>query len=384
MDARLTIVGAGPAGLALARELQRRGVRPVLLERGRVGETWARQYQGLRLHVLAGAAALPGMPWPSPSDRFPSASAMTAYLRAYAERFALDVREGVTLQRAAPADRGTPSGWHLDTDRGPWSTERLVMATGIWSAPVEPPLPGREAFAGRTLHVSAYRGPEELAGARVLVVGLGNSGKDVALAAAEVGASATVAVRDGALFVPYPNALTQHAGALLRRLPSRLADTLLRRLRREPVELGLRWPTVPPTQVYPVVGLELLDALRAGRVRLKPAMTAYTPAGARFADGSEAAFDVIVLCTGYRPALDTVAAHVSFDAAGAARTDATGVRATGAPGLYLVGYRYPTLESWLQRWRRDAPRVAGLIARDMVARRRHGTPTERATRPRRR
>ena len=219
--------------MALARELQRRGVRPVLLERGRVGETWARQYQGRRL-------------------------------RAYAERFALDVREGVTLQRAAPTDRGAPSGWHLDTDRGPWSTERLVMATGIWSAPVEPPLPGREAFAGRTLHVSAYRGPAALAGARVLAVGLGNSGKDVAWAAAEVGASATVAVRDGSLFVPYPNALTQHAGALLRRLPSRLADTLLRRLRREPVELGLRWPTVPPTEAYPVVGLEVLDALRAG------------------------------------------------------------------------------------------------------------------------
>ena len=59
-DARVTIVGAGPAGLALARELQRRGVRPMLLERGRVGETWAAQYHGLRLHVLAGAAALPG------------------------------------------------------------------------------------------------------------------------------------------------------------------------------------------------------------------------------------------------------------------------------------------------------------------------------------
>ena len=292
MDARLTIVGAGPAGLALARELQRRGVRPVLLERGRVGETWARQYQGLRLHVLAGAAALPGMPWPSPSDRFPSASAMTAYLRAYAERFALDVREGVTVQRAEPvgddhretagagtADRGpaalvtagpAPSGpgaapgWRLDTDRGPWRTERLVMATGICSAPVEPSLPGREAFAGRALHVSAYHGPATLAGARVLVVGLGNSGKDVALAAAEVGASATVTVRDGALFVPYPNVLTQHAGALLRRLPSRLADTLLRRLRREPVELGLRWPSVPPTEAYPVVVLELLDALRTG------------------------------------------------------------------------------------------------------------------------
>ena len=151
------------------------------------------------------------------------------------------------------------------------------MATGIWSAPVESRFPGRETFVGRALHVSAYRGPDELAGARVLVVGLGNSGKDVALAAAEVGASTTVAVRDGALLVPYPNVFTQHAGALLQRVPPRLADALLWRLRREPVEYGLRWLSGPPTQAYPVVGLELLAALRAGRVGLKPAMTAYAP-----------------------------------------------------------------------------------------------------------
>ena len=356
----------------------------MLLERGRVGETWARQYQGLRLHVLAGAATLPGMSWPSATERFPSASAMTSYLRGYAERFALDVREGVTVERTArvgdghetaaaavggraPAVRDNAPGWRLDTDRGPWRTERLVMATGIWSAPVEPPFPGRETFVGRALHVSAYRGPDELAGARVLVVGLGNSGKDVALAAAEVGASATVAVRDGALLVPYPNVLTQHTGELLRRVPPRLADALLRRLRREPVEYGLRWPSGPPTQAYPLVGLELLAALRAGRVGLKPAMTAYTATGARFADGSEASFDVIVLCTGYRPALDTVAAHVAFDEAGGVRTDASGVRAIGVPGLYLVGYRYPTLESWLQRWRRETPQMAQHIARDAAA-----------------
>ena len=209
MDARLTIVGAGPAGLARARELQRRAVRRVLLERGRVGETWTRQFQGLRLHVLAGAAALPGMPWPSAAERFPSASAMTTDLRGYAERFALNVREGVTVQRTArvdagretadaaparraPAVRDNAPGWRLDTDRGPWRTERLVMATGIWTAPVEPPFPGREAFVGRALHVSACRGPDEPAGARVLVVRLGNSGMDVALAAAKVGASTTV------------------------------------------------------------------------------------------------------------------------------------------------------------------------------------------------
>ena len=369
MDALLTIVGAGPAGLALARELRRRGVRPVLLERGRVGETWARQYRGLRLHALAGSSSLPGMPWPGRGDRFPSGAEMVAYLRAYAERFAIDVREGVTVTSAAPLSpgaepRGATPGWRLGVGSGAWRTRRLVMATGIWSAPVEPRLRGREAYLGRVLHVSNYRDPGELAGARVLVVGLGNSGKDAALAAAAVGASATVAVRGGVVFVDYPNALTQHAGGFWRRLPPRLADALLRCARREPRGAGLRWPAGPLVEAYPVVGLELVDAVRAGRVQVRPAMTAFTADGARFADGSEAAFDVIVLCTGYRPALDPVAAHLNWSPDGHPLTDASGYRALGAAGLYLLGYRYPTLETWLQQLRREAPAAAGVIAAD--------------------
>lgn len=357
MDATVTIVGAGPSGLALAYELQRRGLRPSLLERGRVGESWARHYQGLRLHSLASASHLPGMLWRGAS-RFPSATEMVAYLRAYAERFELDVREGVRVVRAERQG----DGWRLETDAGPWRTAALVMATGIWSAPSEPPLPGRDAYRGRALHVSAYRGPDELAGQRVLVVGSGNSGKDVALAAARVGASATLAVRDGIMLVDYPNAVSQRSGELWRRLPAPLADRLLRRVRVEHRGGGLRWPSRPPSRVYPVVGLELVEAVRAGRVRVRPGVAAFTPEGVRFDDASEEAFDVVVLCTGYRPALGPLEGMVPLGPDGLPALESDGVRVAGVPGLYLVGYRYPTLETFLQRLRREVRGVAGVVA----------------------
>ena len=114
VDAVLTIVGAGPAGLGLARELQRLGMRPTLLERGSVGETWARHYRGLRLHTLAMSARLPGMAWPTPRPRFPSGAEFLAYLRAYASAFDLDVREmtRVLSVERRPAERpDSPTSW---------------------------------------------------------------------------------------------------------------------------------------------------------------------------------------------------------------------------------------------------------------------------------
>ena len=346
MDADVVIVGAGPAGLAVGRELRRRGVEPLLLERHGVGHTWGSAYDHLRLHTRRGAAALPGMPFPPGTSTFPRRDEVHAYLHAYAARFALDVRKGVDVRSAAPV----AGRWALDTGAGPWRTRVLVWAAGIWAAPVVPDLPGRERFAGEALHVRDYRGPEAFRGRRLLVIGAGNSGKDVATASVGAAASVTIAVRGGAVFVPYPNAVSQRSGELWRRLPPRLVDAALRCLRRPYPELGLPWPPGAPHEAVPVVGLELVDAVRAGQVTVRPAAAAFTADGVRFADGREEPFDAVVLATGFRPATGPIAN--CLDEAG---------RPT-APGLFVVGDRYPTLETFLQRLRREAPRVAGAVA----------------------
>jgi cation diffusion facilitator CzcD-associated flavoprotein CzcO len=316
-------------------------VDPVLLERDRVGSSWAGAYDHLRLHTRREAAALPGLRFPPGTPVFPRAADMHAYLRAYAARFALDVREGVEVAAAAPDD----DGWRLETTTGPWCTRVLVWAAGVWTAPVEPELPGREGFAGEVLHVRGYRGPEPFRGRRLLVVGAGNSGKDVAVAAVGVADAVTVAVRGGVVTVPYPNPISQRTGAIWRRLPARWVDAALRRVRRPFPELGLPWPALAMTEAVPVVGFELVEAVRAGRVAVRPAVVAFDGADVRFADGSASPFDVVVLATGFRPATGPIAAYLS-------------VGTPAAPGLFVVGARYPALETWLQQLRREAPGVA--------------------------
>lgn len=356
LDALVTIVGAGPAGLATARALARRGVPAVLLERDRVGATWASAYPHLRLHTRREAAALPGMRFPRGTSTFPRAEEMHAYLRAYAARFGLDVRAGVDVvrveRRVAPGAVGAgDDGWTLATNAGPWRTRVLVWAAGMWAAPVAPSLPGRERFAGDVLHVRDYVGPERFRGRRLLVVGAGNSGKDVAVAAVGVAASVTVAVRGGVMVVPYPGALAQRSGALWRRLPPAWTEAALRRVRRSYPELGLPWPDGPLRDAVAVVGTELVDAVRAGRVTVRPAAVGFTDDGVRFADGGAGAFDALVWATGFRPATDPIAAWVDADGR------------PKAPGLFVVGARYPTLETFLQQLRREARGVAGEVAR---------------------
>jgi putative flavoprotein involved in K+ transport len=342
----VVVVGAGPAGLAVAHGLRRRGIHPVLLERDRIGSTWAQAYDHLRLHTRREAAALPGLRFPAGTSTFPRAAEMHAYLRAYAERFGLDVREGVEVTAVARA----PVGWRLTTPAGAWRGRVLVWAAGIWAAPVAPSLPGRAAFGGEVLHVRDYGGPEAFRGRRLLVVGAGNSGKDVAAAAVGIAASVTIAVRGGVVTVPYPNLVSQRSGSLWRRLPPPWADAGLRRLRRAFPELGLAWPDGSMTEAVPVVGFELVEAVRAGRVAVRPAVAGFEAAGVRFADGSVAPFDAVVWATGFRPATDPIAAYLDADGA------------PTAPGLHVVGARYPTLETWLQQLRREAPAVARRVA----------------------
>ncbi len=351
----ILVVGAGPAGLAVAYELQRRAWPYQVLERHSIGYAWQNHYDRLHLHTLKEVSALPGLPMPPHYPAFPSAAQVQLYLEYYARYFRLNIATGVDVQAAAWVD----GRWQLTTSQGQICGDHLVAATGIWSTPLRPVFPGEAAFGGPIIHSCDYRNAAPFRGQRVLVVGVGNSGSEIAVDLSANGVTTGIAVRGGALFVPQPrSALAMRLVAwLLRKLPPRLSELLLARLRRDFSAIGIPLPAGSPLDAYPVVGYELPQAIMAGQVTRYGALERFVPGGVVFADGQVAPFDAVILATGYRPSLQFVVQAIELDDRGRPRVDAYW-RSLCQPHLSCVGFHYPTTEGWLQ--------AIGRVARQAV------------------
>jgi len=358
------VVGAGPAGLATSRELGRRGVRHLVLERGEaVGWSWRHAYDSLTLHTGKHLSALPGLGFGRAAPLFLPRDAFVDYLEGYARHFGLPVRTGCELRRARRSD----GDWVLETDAGAIRAGRLVLATGIMANPHRPKIDGEERFGGRVLHSVEYRRPEPFVGRRVLVVGVGNSAGEIASELSAAGVAVTLSVRSGANVMPLrlfgiPIQYWAYAAIRLPR-PARARIVRLVRhiteLRRGPPVLPR--PSVGPLDAIPLIGFHLVDAIRAGKIDVRGGLTELTARGARFEDGTEAAVDDVLLATGFRAALGPVRDLIGLDGRGFARRRDR-VVAEDAPDLLVVGHNYDATGG-LANIRRDAPRAARLIAR---------------------
>ncbi|MGE0135808.1 MAG: flavin-containing monooxygenase [Dehalococcoidia bacterium] len=171
------VVGAGSAGLATSYELAARGLPHVVIERGRIGETWRTQrWDSFRLNTPGWANALPGLPFPGDPDGFDTAAALVGYFEDYRRRFALPVREGITVRAVVPfAGR-----FRIETDGGDYEAPSVVVASGNLNRPSLPSAAARLHRSIVQLHASAYTRPDALPAGRVLVVGGAQTGCQIA------------------------------------------------------------------------------------------------------------------------------------------------------------------------------------------------------------
>ena len=202
---RISIVGAGIAGLAGARTLAAAGHAVEVFDRTPdVGGVWSatRRYPSLRTQNSKRAYSFSELPMPASYPDVPSGSQMQAYLQSYVERFGLGNR--VRLNTEVTAARPVAGGWSLkvcEVDQQRVETvvcDHLVVANGVFSDPALPRYPGADVFidaGGRVCHASEFRDLREAEGKHVLVVGYGKSACDIAEAVSDVAKSTTVVAR---------------------------------------------------------------------------------------------------------------------------------------------------------------------------------------------
>lgn len=175
---QVVVIGGGQAGLSVGYWLARHGLSFVILEaHARIGDSWRKRWDSLRLFTPAKYDGLAGLPFPAPPFSFPTKNEMADYLEAYAKHFNLPVRTGVKVQRVS---REGPR-YIVDTNAGRIEADHVVVAMATYQIGRVPEFAAALDPAIVQLHSREYRNPDQLKPGDVLVVGAGNSGADIAL-----------------------------------------------------------------------------------------------------------------------------------------------------------------------------------------------------------
>lgn len=379
----VVIVGAGPAGLAVAATLRRRGIDPLVLERTReVASSWRSRYDSLRLNTPRLTSTLPGYRMPRSLGRWPARDEVVRYLDDYAGRHRLRIEFGTRLDRVESADGGR---WLLKSSGGEIEARWAVLATGHDAEPCMPDWPGREEFGGRLIHSADYRNPEPFKGQDVLVVSARNTGTEISYElATQGGCRVWTSMRTPPSVFPRewpPGFPLNYTTVLLESLPDAVLDRIafltqrmiygdLSRYGIPRAPLGVQTET-KRRHVSALVDAGFVDALKQDKLELVPAVERFEESEVRLSDGSRLRPQVVIAATGYTRNLPDLVGHLGLlDEHGVPVLDGKALRAREhpkAPGLFFNGY-YASAAGQLHFMRIDGRRIARAIARRLAAR----------------
>ena len=368
-EASVVIVGGGASGLSAAGALKKQGIDSVVLEQdAQLGGTWARRYDRLHLHTVRGFSGLAHFGIPRHYPKYLSRDQFVTYLREYAEHFGLNV---ITRATATGISTSTTSRWRVATSDGrSWDARAVVVATGQYRRPIDPVWPGTSEFRGQLSHSAGYSNAKTFAGKRVLVVGPGNSGAEIATDIAENGGKfVALSIRTPPMIVPRdPFGMpVQRTGIILSFLPTSLADRLGRLTAR--ITLGdltkykIPRPGWSPYSAKrtPLIDVGLVDAVKRGLVQVRPAVERLSSTGAVYANGVEEQFDAIVAAIGFGTGLaGLIEGDGLLDDSGEPLAESG--EPTSRPGLYFIGFVH-TLRGHLFEANRASRRLARNVRR---------------------
>jgi cation diffusion facilitator CzcD-associated flavoprotein CzcO len=348
LENRVIVVGAGPAGIASALALKDAGLAPLVLDQaGRVASSWRSRYDGLRLNTWRRFSHLPRRPFPKGTPTFPSRDQLIEHVERHAGEEGIELRLGTRVERIDRAD----GEWVVRTIVGDVRAPQVIIALGHEQIPYIPEWPGRDAFESALLHSSRYRNARPFKDQRVLVVGPGSSGMEIAHELAEGGAASVwLAVRTPPNILlrqgpgPVPGDLI---GTWLWHLPTRVADRIARFARRMDIgdltEYGL---PVPERGVFAdvrrrgkvpaLVDAEVIEAIKDGRIEVVAAVESLDSSGVELVDGTRVEAEAVICATGYRRELEPLLGHLGV-LGDRGMPKAIGPR-PAAEGLRFIGY----------------------------------------------
>lgn len=400
------VIGAGPSGLAAGKALADRNIDFDWFEKGSmVGGLWridndngeVAAYETLHLNSSRPLTQFPSFPMPEDWPDYPSHTLMAQYFQDFAEHFGLNER--ITFNTpVTKVERLADGGWSVTTGQGTRTYDHVVIANGHHSTPKIPEFPG--AFSGETFHAHDYEAPEVFAGKDVLVLGVGNSGMDLACDAAKLANTVLLATRHGVHVMPkyvFGRPIDQWGSPLSAYLPfrveRRLYELMLRLSVGRPERRGLPKPDHRLLSAHPTVSSELHDRVGHGDIVMKPNIERFDGDTVWFTDGSSAHVDVLVFATGYAVALPFLDREL-YDPAGNTMPLYQRVLTPKLPGLFFVGFiqtvgsNIPLVE-YQSEWVGDLitgactlppePEIERWIAKDQAAMRKRYLRSERHT-----
>lgn len=319
-SAKVCIVGAGSSGIVCAKILRQRGIPFDCFEMGSgLGGNWrygndngvSAAYRSLHINTSKAKMAYSDFPMPEEYPDFPHHSQVLEYFESYVDHFGIrdDLTFNTRVESIVPVSESGEGGWKV-TVQGPDGVRRterygaVLVANGHHWCAHRPSFPGH--FDGLEIHSHDYKTPDAIQDRRVLVIGVGNSGVDIACESARFAEKTFLSTRRGAHVVPkyiLGKPLDEWSSPLTSRLPLWLQRPVFRLLlflsRGKQARYGFPTPEHPFGAEHPTVSNELLNLVGHGRITVKPNLEERLGDRVRFVDGSEEEVDVIVYATGY-------------------------------------------------------------------------------------
>ena len=308
------IIGAGPAGLATAGRMRQANIEFEIVEKSQhVGNAWRNHYDRLHLHTVKQWSHFPFMPFPDEYPTYVSRQQLVDYMDRYAAHFDVNPKFGVEIVSI----NKTGAGWEAVSQKGEkYLTKNIIVATGLNSAPKIPVWKGQELFKGDITHSRMYKNPAPYIGQKVLVVGIGNTGAEVALDLSEHGVETYVVSRGEITLVPRDlnGRPVQVTARQLEKLPFGLGDWLGSQIRRiyfgDLARYGLKISKEHPAKMLretgktPLIDIGTIAAIKTGKIKVVGDIDYFTETGVQFKNEGHIEFDSVILATGYEARIE--------------------------------------------------------------------------------